>query len=262
MNTNILRLRVLKAASLGVLVMIAAACGDDAPTGPGGGGTGSSVVSLSVGVPAAAPSPSIVPDFPFDIRVGQGDQEILLSRVSFVVRNIKLESELSDCPEEGPSDDGCVEFDAGPVIVDLPVNGEAPQTISVTNLPDGTYDELRFKVHKPEDNTPEDLAFITDNPEFDGVSILATGTFDDDTTDLNAPVSFTFTTDLNREQRNQITPFTVEAGVCGSINVTFTVVIDPATALKGEVNENLVKDHIEASIETFRDDDKDGSSDD
>ncbi len=275
MNMEFLRLRVMKAASLAALVLISGACGDDDPTGPGGGGTGSSVVSLSVGVPAAAPSPSIVPDFPFDIRVAQGDQEMLLDRVSFVVRNIKLESELSDCPgSESSSDDGCVEFDAGPVIVDLPVNGEPPQTISVTNLPDGTYDELRFKVHKPEDNTPEDLAFITANPEFDGVSILATGTFDADVTDANPAVSFTFVTDLNREQRNQITPFTVEAGVGGNINVTFTVdvdtwfrdatgaLIDPATALKGEVNENVVKDNIEASIETFRDDDKDGSSDD
>lgn len=273
MNTEFLRLRVLKAASLAVLVLIPAACGDDDPTGPGGGGTGSTAVTLSVGLPAAAPSAAITSGLSFDIEVVEGGRTLVFDRVSLVVRNIKLESELSDCPgSESSSDDGCVEFDAGPIIIDLPMDGLAPQQILVTNLPDGTYDEFRFKVHKPENNTPEDLAWIDDgHQEFDGVSILATGTFDDGT----GAVFFTFTTDLNREQRKQVTPFTVDAEANMDVipNVTLTVdvskwfrdadgLFNPDSANKGNLNENLVKDNIEASIEVFRDDDKDGVSDD
>ncbi|MFQ5530668.1 MAG: hypothetical protein ACE5FP_10040, partial [Gemmatimonadota bacterium] len=120
MNTEFLRLRMLKAAGLAVLMLVPAACGDD-PTGPGG--ASSAAVSLSIGVPAAAPSPAINPAFPFDIRFGVGADTLNLTRVAFVIRNIKLEKELEDCPETEGSSDGCEEFETGPIIVDLPMDG-------------------------------------------------------------------------------------------------------------------------------------------
>jgi hypothetical protein len=266
MNMDFLRLRVLKAASLAVLVLIPAACGDDDPTGPGGGGSSSSAVTLSVGVPAAGPSAAITPNFSFDIKFGVGSDTLNLTRVALVVRNIKLERQFDDCSESGGSDDGCEEFEAGPVIVELPMSGGLIP-ISVSNVPVDIYDELRFKIHKPEDNTPEDLAFLAANPQFDGVSIRVEGTFNNGT-------PFVFETDLNEEQRQQLSPpFDVTAD-SGPLNVTLSVdvetwfkaadgsLIDPLTANKGEVNEQIVKDNIEASIDIFEDNDKDGSSDD
>jgi hypothetical protein len=44
--------------------------------------------------------------------------------------------------------------------------------------------------------------------------------------------------------------------------VSGTALVDPATANKGGLNENLVRDNIRASIDAFRDDDRDGHDDD
>jgi hypothetical protein len=262
MNTHILRLRMLKAASLAALAMVPVACGDDVATGPGG--SSSAAVSLSIAVPTAAASAAIAPAFPFDIRFGVGTDTLNLTRVALVVRNIKLERQFHDCPETEGSDDGCEEFETGPIIVDVPMDGGVIP-ISVSNIPEDTYDELRFKVHKPEDTTPEDLAFLAANPDFDGVSIRVEGDFNG--------TGFLFETDLNEEQRQQLSPpLVVTAGA--SLNVTFSVdvetwfkaldgsLIDPVTANKGQANEQLVKDNIEASIDIFEDNDRDGSSDD
>jgi hypothetical protein len=38
--------------------------------------------------------------------------------------------------------------------------------------------------------------------------------------------------------------------------------VDPATANKGGLNENLVRDNIRVSIDAFRDNDRDGHDDD
>ena len=264
MNTQFLRLRTMKAALLAVLALVPVACGDDDATGLGGGGSSSAAVTLSVGVPAATGSAAINPAFPFDIKFGVGTDTLNLTRVALVVRNIKLERQFDDCPETEGSDDGCEVFETGPVIVDLPMDGGVIP-ITVNNIPADTYDELRFKVHKPEDNTPEDLQFIAANPDFDGVSIRVEGDFNG--------TPFLFETDMNEEQRQPLSPpLMVEAGA--SLNVTFSVdvmtwfkasdgsLFNPETANKGQVNEQLVKDNIEASIDIFEDNDKDGSSDD
>ena len=46
------------------------------------------------------------------------------------------------------------------------------------------------------------------------------------------------------------------------LNAGGTALVNPATANKGQPNEGVVKDNIEASIDAFRDDDHDGHDDD
>ncbi len=46
------------------------------------------------------------------------------------------------------------------------------------------------------------------------------------------------------------------------LNAGNTGLVDPASANKGGVNENVVRDNIRASIDAFRDDDSDGLDDD
>ena len=46
------------------------------------------------------------------------------------------------------------------------------------------------------------------------------------------------------------------------LNAGGTALVDPASANKGQPNESVVRDRIEASIEAFRDDDHDGHDDD
>ena len=83
-----------------------------------------------------------------------------------------------------------------------------------------------------------------------------------------------FTSDLDAEQEIELQPpLTVSAGT--GTNVTLRVdvatwflnaggkaLVDPASANKGQPNEGVVKDRIEASIDAFRDEDHDGHDDD
>jgi hypothetical protein len=46
------------------------------------------------------------------------------------------------------------------------------------------------------------------------------------------------------------------------VNEVGTALVNPATANKGQPNESVVKDHIQASLEAFHDDDRDGHDDD
>ncbi len=264
MNIEFLRRRFAKGLMVASLAMVPVACGDD-PTGPGGGGAATSV-SLSISVPAAAPAPAIVPEFPFDIVFSDGASTLTLTRVAMVLRDVDLEQEFGECDDlPGQSDDDdCEEFETGPFIIELPMDGAVETVLAISDVPAATYDELEFKVHKPEDDTAGDLDFLSRNPDFRDVSIRVEGDFDGQ--------AFVYETDLNAEQEVRLSPpLVVTDGA--SVNVTFSVdvstwfrafdgsLIDPATANKGLINEEIVEDNIEASIDVFEDDDHDGHDD-
>ena len=128
------------------------------------------------------------------------------------------------------------------------------------------YDELEFDVHKVNDDTPENLAFLLLHPEFDGRSIRVSGTYNGE--------DFLFEQDLNEEQELDLNPPLVVTDETESLNLTISIDIDtwfrrplgdlvnPESANKGGANEDLVEDNIEASIEAFEDDDEDGDDDD
>ena len=267
MMTEILRLRSTKAILVAAMALAPVACGDDA-TGPGSTASpdsGSAAVTLSAGVPATAPSAAIAPAFPFDIVFSDGASTLTLTRVAIVLRDIELEEQFDECDDiSGSDDDGCEEFESGPFILELPLDGTVGNAITVTNVPAGTYDELEFKVHKPEDDTPAGLDFLSRNPDFRDVSIRVEGDFDG--------LAFVYETDLNEEQEIPLSPpLVVTDGA--SLNLTFSVdvatwfrtaggsLIDPASANKGQPNEQLVEDNIEASIDIFEDNDRDGHDD-
>lgn len=260
------------AGALLALIVAVGACGDDATAGPTGptGGTGGATegtVTLSMGTAATTSSSTAafrLSSMNADLELGDGASTLVLSRVALVLRDIELERQFDDCDDSGTSNDSCEEFDAGPRIFDLPLDGSVDNVISLSGVPADVYDELEFKVHKPEDDTAEDLAFIQANPRFDGVSILVEGTFD------GAP--FAYTSDLNEEQEMPLQP-PLEVGAGSEVNLTFSVdvdgwfrradgsLVDPATANKGGPNEQLVEDNIEASIDIFEDSDHDGQDD-
>lgn len=192
---------------------------------------------------------------------GQGNA-LILTRVALVVREIELKRQFSpDCDDAGPgSDDDCEKSSTGPMLFELPLDGQVRQVVNILVPPD-TYDELSFDIHKPSDDTPEDLAFIQANPTFADISILAEGTFNGD--------PFVFTQRLNEEQEIQLSPpLTIEAEG-PSVNLTLELdleawfmsagtLVDPDNANKGGENENLVENNIKNAIDAFRDDDRDG----
>ncbi|MEE9132284.1 MAG: hypothetical protein V3U13_01870 [Gemmatimonadota bacterium] len=241
---------------LGAAVLALVAGCDDGPTGPG---AGAQTVSLSIRLAggSANPAPSL---FAAGLMLTDGLGNTLeITSAEMVIRELEFERvETNGCDSE-LDDDGCEKFEVGPFILPLPLDGSVSTEI-VASVEPGSYDEIEFDIHKPEDDDLADFAFIDANPNFADVSIRVTGTYNGQ--------SFLFTSDLNAEQEIELTsPLEVGADPVG---VTLTIdldiwfrtlsgtLLDPRTANKGEPNENLVKDTIKASIDGFRDDDHDG----
>lgn len=163
--------------------------------------------------------------------------------------------------------DACESFNAGPFLLDVPLGGGVDRAFSVL-VDTGTYDQLRIKIHKPEDDSADakDAAFLAAHPEFNKVSIRAVGSFNG--------TPFVFTTDLNAEQRIALVPPITVTDATANVDVTIKVdvsnwfsdgaggLVDPATGSKGGANDNLVRDNIRDSFHAFRDGNHDGHDDD
>ncbi len=212
---------------------------------------------------------------------------LVIESVQMVMREIELEREDDDACDDGDNggsddgemanapgvrasslsdddDDGCEEFETGPILFDLPLGPGVEQTIAV-EVPAGVYDELEFEIHKPEDDgDPVDEAFLAQHPDFRDISIKVTGTWNG--------TPFTYTSDLNEEQEHDLIPaLAVEA--VQTVDLTFFVdvetwflgagglLIDPATANEGGANEATVENNIERSIDIFEDGNHDGHDD-
>jgi hypothetical protein len=191
-----------------------------------------------------------------------GSDTIVVTSVQMVMREIELERVGVTVCDSTASDDDCEEFEVGPELFDLPLGNGAQRAVTVA-IDTGSYDEIEFEIHKPESS--DDAGFIALHPEFDGVSIKMTGTWNGTT--------FTYTSDLNVEQEYSFVPPLV-VGSSTTVGVTMFVdlqtwflnqagdgFLDPASANKGGQNEGEVKSNIEASIDAFEDDDRDGQED-
>jgi hypothetical protein len=249
-------------------------------TGPGNKPQISFNVSTSSGAAANLQSVS-------DTVVG-GTNTLVLDQVELVLRDIRFKR-LNDDVCEGDGDqsgaiavrpmshdggengddgnqDACETVNAGPFLLDLPLGSGVEQVFSVA-VDTGTFDELRIRLHKPEDDglDPADAAFLAAHPDFAGISIRATGTWNGN--------PFTFTSDLDADQDMQLDPPLVVTDAGANVDVTLKVdvatwfadgaggLVDPATAGNGGQNENLVRDNIRDSFEAFQDENHDGEHD-
>lgn len=251
------RIRLLGALAL---VAVLAACSDSSAPRAGG------AVSFSIATQSAGAGPSrpfATPD-----TVTAGSDVLVFEKVELVFREIEFQREDETCTseleEEGQNDNhSCEEFKAGPILVDLPLGAGVQHSFTV-EADTGTFDELQFKVHTPEDDgDAKDQAFIAAHPDFAGISIRVTGTWNG--------VPFTFTTDVDAEQEIELSPPLVITDNT-QIEVTLMVdlhgwflngatLIDPALALPNGQFEGLVKNNIEASFDAFEDGDHDGHDD-
>jgi len=219
-------------------------------------------LSFSTGSSTAAPTSGFFASVMADTMT-DGQNELIIDRAEVVLREIELERvETEDCDSSVHNDD-CEEFEVGPVLVDLPLNGQTETHVTV-NAPPGSYDEIEFEIHKVSNDDPEDADFRALHPDMVGQSIRVTGTFNGE--------SFTYETDLDVEQEHDLNPPLV-IDESGSVNVTVLIdvsmwfvdgsgnLVDPQTANKGGDNEGLVKENIKQSVEAFEDDDHDGDDD-
>lgn len=221
----------------------------------------------SAAVSGAAASPSVVTAGDSTV-IALGNDTIIVRSAELVVREVELKRiEALDCDDVVGNGD-CDEFVTGPVLVALPLGAAATETVVSVDAPAAMYDELRFEIHKPDNIT--DAAFIAANPTFADVSMRVSGTY----SQAGTRTDFTFISDLNERQDVPLSPpLTVSEGQ--STNVTLrldlgtwflnaggSALVNPATANKGQPNENVVRDRIRASIDAFRDDNRDGVDDD
>lgn len=248
----------LKPVTLGLLPWVLFACGDG--TGP------SSAPKVSLSFASRVPGQAGAGTFdgfgsPGADTLRDGSNTLIITRAQLVLREIELErQEVADCDVE-PKPAGCEDFEAGPVLVDLPLAPGAVPLVEV-DVPPGTYVEVEFEIHKVSNDDPQDAAFRQANPSFIGKSIRVQGTFNG--------VAFTYETDLDVEQELDLVPPLVIADTTTRTNLTVRVdlnawfraadgtLVNPATANKGGANEGLVKENIKRSIEAFEDRDKDG----
>ena len=200
--------------------------------------------------------------------IAMGNDTIVVRSIELVLREIELKRvEVVEC-DSVPDNDDCEEFEAGPVLVSVPLGSVATETMVSILAPAGLYNRLKFEIHKPESSN--DAAFIAAHPDFNGVSIRVSGTY----SQAGTRSDFVYTSELGAEQEVFIDPaLTVADGVATNVTVRVdigswflnaggTALVNPATANKGQPNESVVKDRIQASLDAFRDDDHDGHDDD
>ncbi len=264
---------------LGGLVLGLAACDGSTVAGPDGAEDSAPVSmafsdgTVSTGAPSSGTaSASKAASGPRTLIDPDGN-ELRLDRVQMIVREIELDRATGDencSPEDRPdAEDGdCAEVEPGPVLVSLPLDGDAPAVVVDTTLPLGRWDEVEFEVHKPEaESSTPDFLEATDFPM--EASIRVQGRY---TPAGGAAQDFTYTSDLNAEREIEFEP-PLEVTADNTNNVTFSVNVDtwfrradstlvnPARVTEGGAFEDRVEENIESSIEGFEDDDRDGRDD-
>ena len=266
--------RIPRLAGATLAVGLLVACGE------GAGPTNGAQVTFNL---STAPATSAAAAFLSDTQATATDT-LVLDKVELVLRDIRFKRvEDSGCEDDGTEqdirtasmheDDGhdgvadaCESFNAGPFLLDLPLGPGVSHGFSVV-VDTGTYDQVRIKLHKPEDDSgdPRDVQFLADHPDFNKISIRATGSFNG--------TAFTFESDVDAEQRMDLVPPLVVSTAGSNVDVTIQVdlstwfqdaaggLIDPASANHGGANESLVTQNILTSFHAFRDDNRDGEDD-
>ncbi len=252
-----------KTASLAVaaVALLSWACSDG--TDPGSEPAVS--LSFSTRTPGAQPAPGFFASVVAADTLTDGQNELIITKAEVVLREVELERvEVTDCDVE-PEPEGCEEFEAGPLLLDVPLNGATRQQVSIP-VPPGLYDELEFDIHKVSNDDPEDAAFRAAHPDMVGKSIRVQGFFNDQ--------PFTFESDLDVEQEFELSPPLVVEATTSSTNVTVRLdiaqwfrdavgqLVNPHDGNKGGPHENLIKENIKQSIEAFEDKDGDGDDSD
>ena len=260
------------------LATLAGLAGCSVGTGPSRG----QQVTLSVVAGDLTPgtAPAAAPD-----SITLGGHTLVFEQVELVLKEIRLKrvegtqgcvdddqdhddvrgaaaARSSDDDDEGDDDDHCEQFVVGPMLLDLPL-GPDPARIVTVQVDTGSYREVEFKIHKPENDEGDD-AFLQAHPELRKVSIRARGRFD------GKP--FSYVTELTAEQKQRLDPPLVVTEQTAT-NLTLVVdirawfqvsgaLIDPITAAKGQLFDSAVRENIKRSFRVFEDRDRNGEDDD
>jgi len=240
-------LLLLAIASVGVL----GACDDS--SGPTQG-----TVSLSLTVPSSGGAAQVSSPALFDLVYTDAASTLTLTSVELVMREIELEKvDDESCDSTFEGEDDCEEFETGPRVFELPVDGSTDAVLTISDVPAGLYDELEIEIHKVSDD-PEDAPLLAARPDLADVSIRVEGDFDG--------TPFVFTSGVEEEFEFELQPPLDPSA--GPVNVTLSIdveswfrsgadLLDPAD----EQNRSQIENNIQQSFEAFEDDDGDGEDD-
>lgn len=226
----------------------------------GSGPSSSAQVSFSTATQPAASSSSSSGSETF---TDGSSNTLVINRVQLVVREIELNrtETSSSCDDSGH--DACEELELGPILLDLPLGGGVSHSFTVP-VSAGSYDEVEFKIDPASHDDSPDQAFVQAHPDLAGASVQVDGTFNG--------ASFRFISDLSAEEEIELSP-PITLAESGTADLTLMVnldqwfrdgaglLIDPATANVGLVNETLVESNIRATLHAFEDENHDGTDD-
>lgn len=184
---------------------------------------------------------------------------IVISRVRFVLEEVELESEVDT-----------VEFDAGPVVLDLDLSN-TPQEFAVTNAPFGTYNSVEFDIHRVDSSDLVGMSSVQTAPFADFLagerySIIIEGSV---YSDGGGAVAFVFRSKIDAQQEYDLSPPIVVSDTTPVVNVTLEVnsagwfegpdgaLLDPSDPN----NQSMIDENLKMSIRVFEDSDRDGHDD-
>ena len=156
-----------------------------------------------------------------------------------------------------------LDYKTGSFIVNFDLSGGIT-TVAVGTVPAGSYDEVRFKIHKPEDNQ------VVADPEFkigtsgdERFSFIIKGQYNNQ--------SFVYRSSKSMSEELDLVPPLVVSDQNNSVNITILIdvskwFIDPQSGATLDPtypqNENIIDDNIKDSFKAFKDNDKDGLEED
>lgn len=186
---------------------------------------------------------------------------VIITRAQIVLKKIELKSPdyvcgLGDDGRRSRHDADC-EVDLGPRIVDLPVQGGVSPFIDVA-VPEGIYREIEFRLHKPDDDTAADIAFIAANPGFRRISVRVEGTWNGQPfayeSDPNAMLELEFASPLHVDASG--VNITVDVDVASWFRDSAGTALRPSPETSRSIDDN-----IRRSFRAFEDRDRDGDDD-
>jgi len=227
-------------------------CDDDNAVGPATGGK----ISLSTKYISSQALPKMGSTF---LPGVSAVDSIEITSARFLLKEIEFESVLGDS----------LEYEAGPIVVELDLSGSV-NTIAVSDVPLGTYDEIEFEVHRIDSSDLADQGLVNslefqDFMQDERYSIIIKGTM----FAPQGPTTFQFRSRVNEKQEYNLNPPLVLNTEGQVANVTLIIssanwfrvangsLLDPTKPS----NENQISKNLKASIDPVRDDDKDGEAD-
>ena len=188
------------------------------------------------------------------------DDTITLDTVKILLRDVKLKYEI-ESEEDISNDDGDeVSVKVGPFVVYLNLNGVTTD-FAISNIPAGTYNEIKFKIHKIEaSETPPDPEFEEGDDNSLRYSVIVKGTYNSN--------PFIYKSRKSSHQNIELeNPLVVEPNTFTNLTITVdpstwfikdNMILDPTDPANVNDIDNNIKDSFKRC---FKDDDHDGDDD-